>query len=184
MTSHVDADGDAEPDVDGDVDVDEIVGQLSERARRAALKTFQRSVHIRHVDTGSGNGAEMEVAALTNPYYDMHRLGLFFTTSPRHADVLLVTGAVTHQMVEPLRRAYEAMPEPKLVVAAGAAAIDGGLYAESPWCLGGVEAVLPVDVSVPGSPPTPLSLLEGLLVAADKKAQTFGVPDDAAGGSA
>lgn len=154
-----------------------VVDALSERARRAALRTFERSVHIRHVDTGSGNGAEMEVETLTNPYYDMHRLGLFITTSPRHADLLLVTGAVTRQMEEPLRRAYEAMPEPKLVVAAGAAAIDGGLYAESPWCLGGVEEVLPVDVYVPGSPPTPLSLLEGLLVAADKKPQTFGTTE-------
>jgi len=158
-----------------------IVSRLSERAREAALRTFERSVHVRHVDTGSGNGAEMEVETLTNPYYDMHRLGLFVTTSPRHADLLLVTGAVTRQMEAPLRRAYEAMPEPKLVVAAGAAAIDGGLYAESPWCLGGVEEVLPVDVYVPGSPPTPLSLLEGLLVAADKKAQTLRAADRAGG---
>ena len=156
-----------------DIASDSMLEQLSEKARLAALKSFRRSVHIRHVDTGSGNGTEMEVETLTNPYYDMHRVGLFFTTSPRHADLLLVTGAVTYQMVDPLQRAYEAMPEPKLVVAAGTAAIDGGLYTDSPWCLGGVDVVLPVDVYVPGSPPTPLSLLEGLLIAADKKPQTY-----------
>jgi Ni,Fe-hydrogenase III small subunit/ferredoxin-like protein FixX len=132
---------------------------LAERVR--ALK---RSVHIRHVDAGSDGAEEWEIAALTNPYYDMQRLGLFFTAAPRHADILLVTGGVTPEMEKPLRRAYELMPEPKAVVAAGTDACSGG-FAAGGATAGGVDAVLPVDVYVPGSPSSPIAILHGLLLA-------------------
>jgi Ni,Fe-hydrogenase III small subunit/ferredoxin len=132
----------------------------------AQARPLRRSVHIRHVDAGSDGAEEWEIAALTNPYYDMQRLGLYFTLSPRHADVLLVTGGVTGSMAEPLRRAYEVMPEPKAVVAAGTDACSGGFAAEAGEVAGGVDRVLPVDVYVPGSPPSPIALLHGLLLAA------------------
>jgi Ni,Fe-hydrogenase III small subunit/ferredoxin len=136
---------------------------LAEQARG-----LKRSIHIRHVDAGSDGAEEWEIAALTNPYYDMQRLGLFFTLAPRHADVLLVTGAVTTSMAEPLRRAYESMPFPKAVVAAGTDACSGGLASRMGDAdhLQGVARVLPVDVYVPGSPPSPIALLHGLLLAA------------------
>jgi Ni,Fe-hydrogenase III small subunit/NAD-dependent dihydropyrimidine dehydrogenase PreA subunit len=129
-------------------------------------RPLRRSVHIRHVDAGSDGAEEWEIAALTNPYYDMQRLGLFFTLSPRHADVLLVTGGVTGPMRDPLLRAYEVMPEPKAVVAAGTDACSGGFAAAAGEVAGGVDEVLPVDVYVPGSPPSPIALLHGLLLAA------------------
>jgi len=128
---------------------------------------FSRSLHIRHVDTGSDGAVEQEIAALLNPYYDMQRLGLFFTATPRHADVLLVTGPVTRPMEEPLRRTYEAMPEPRVVVAAGTDACSGGIWTD-PEVLGGVDRVLPVDVYIPGDPPSPIALLHGLLLAAGR----------------
>jgi Ni,Fe-hydrogenase III small subunit len=119
-------------------------------------------VHIRHVDAGSDGSEEWEIAALLNPYYDVQRLGLFFTAAPRHADVLLVTGGVTAPMRAPLERAYDAMPEPKAVVAVGTDACSGGLAG---YTLGGVDQLLPVDVYVPGSPPSPIAILHGLLLA-------------------
>lgn len=125
---------------------------------------FRRSLHVRHVDTGSDGAVEQEIAALLNPYYDMQRLGLFFTATPRHADVLLVTGPVTRPIEEPLRRAYEAMPEPRVVIAAGTDACSGSIWTE-PEVRGGVDRVLPVDVYIPGDPPTPIALLHGLLLA-------------------
>jgi Ni,Fe-hydrogenase III small subunit/ferredoxin len=131
---------------------------------------FRRSLHIRHVDTGSDGAVEQEIAALLNPYYDMHRLGLFFTATPRHADVLLVTGPVTRPMEEPLRRTYEAMPEPRVVVAAGTDACSGGIWT-APEVLGGVDRVLAVDVYIPGDPPSPIALLHGLLLAAGRVRQ-------------
>jgi len=136
-------------------------------SRRSLSPSFRRSLHIRHVDTGSDGAVEQEIAALLNPYYDMQRLGLFFTASPRHADVLLVTGPVTKPMEEPLRRAYEAMPEPRVVVAAGTDACSGSIWT-APEVLGGVDRVLPVDVYVPGDPPTPIALLHGLLLASGR----------------
>jgi formate hydrogenlyase subunit 7 len=139
---------------------------------------FRRSLHIRHVDTGSDGAIEQEIAALLNPYYDMQRLGLFFTASPRHADVLLVTGPVTPPMEQPLRRTYEAMPEPRVVVAAGTDACSGSIWTE-PDVLGGVDQVLPVDVYIPGDPPTPIALLHGLLLAAGR-ARDAGPPRQAA----
>jgi Ni,Fe-hydrogenase III small subunit len=134
-------------------------------ALRDRARALGRSVHIRHVDAGSDGSEEWEIQALTGPYYDMQRLGLFFTAAPRHADVLLVTGGVTGSMRTPLLRAYETMPEPKAVVAVGADACSGGL-ARDTLGLQGVAAHLPVDVFVPGAPPTPIAILHGLLLAA------------------
>jgi Ni,Fe-hydrogenase III small subunit/ferredoxin len=134
---------------------------LAERTR-----TLRRSIHIRHVDAGSDGAEEWEISALTNPVYDMQRLGFFFTLSPRHADILLVTGGVTRSMTEPLGRAYEAMPEPKAVVAVGTDACSGGFSADTGEVAGGVDRVLAVDVYVPGSPPSPIAILHGLLLAA------------------
>lgn len=134
---------------------------LADRSR-----TLRRSIHIRHVDAGSDGAEEWEIQALTNPFYDMQRLGLFFTPAPRHADLLLVTGGVTHSMREPLLRTYDVMPEPKAVVAVGTDACSGGLSATSGEIAGGVDQVLPVHVYVPGSPPAPIAILHGLLLAA------------------
>jgi Ni,Fe-hydrogenase III small subunit/ferredoxin len=141
--------------------LEELLPTLGDRSR-----TLRRSIHIRHVDAGSDGAEEWEIQALTNPYYDMQRLSLYFTPTPRHADVLLVTGGVTHSMREPLLRAYEVMPEPKVVVAVGTDACSGGLAATTGEVAGGVDQVLPVDVYVPGSPPAPIAILHGLLLAA------------------
>jgi Ni,Fe-hydrogenase III small subunit/NAD-dependent dihydropyrimidine dehydrogenase PreA subunit len=131
---------------------------------RRLPKPFRRSIHIRHLDTGSDGAVEQEIAALLSPYYDMHRLGLFFTATPRHADVLLVTGPVTAPMEAVLCRTYEAMPEPRVVVAAGTDACSGGVWAGAAT-KGGVDQVVPVDVYIPGDPPSPIGLLHGLLLA-------------------
>ncbi|HTS72969.1 MAG TPA: ferredoxin [Gaiellaceae bacterium] len=145
---------------DGRATVGELRASLGEQSG-----TLRRSTHIRHVDTGSDGAEEWEIQALTNPYYDMQRLGFFFTLSPRHADVLLVTGGVTPSMREPLLRAFEAMPEPRAVVAVGTDACSGGFSAAAGEVAGGVDEVLPVDVYVPGSPPAPIAILHGLLLA-------------------
>ena len=142
--------------------------QELERVRRelqARVRSLRRSVHVRHLDAGSDGAEEWEVAALLNPVYDIQRLGVFFTASPRHADLLLVTGAGSDAMAEPLRTAYEAMPEPKVVLAAGTDAISGGLFQSSYATHGGVTSIVPVDVFVPGSPPSAFSLLHGILMA-------------------
>jgi Ni,Fe-hydrogenase III small subunit/ferredoxin len=131
-------------------------------AQRAAA--FGRSVFIRHVDAGSDYSCDQEVQALFNPFYDLNRLGIFLTASPRHADMLLVTGAVTRAMEEPLRRTFAAMPAPKLVVAVGSAASSGSIYATDAIA-GPVDRVVPVDVNVPGAPPPPLSIMHGIWVA-------------------
>ena len=131
-------------------------------ARTAALR---RSVHIRHVDAGSDGSEEWEIQALLGPVYDVHRLGVFFTPSPRHADMLMVTGAGTAGMSGPLRTTYEGMPDPKVVIAVGTDAISGGLL--SGRCTG-VSGVVPVDVWVPGSPPSPFAILNALLIATGK----------------
>ena len=129
----------------------------------AAGKRLGRSLSIRQVDAGSCNACELEIHALSNPYYDLERFGLRFVASPRHADVLLVTGPVTLNMKEALERTYAATPAPKWVVAAGACAIDGGLFAGGYACARGVADVLPIDIRIPGCPPTPTALLRGLL---------------------
>jgi Ni,Fe-hydrogenase III small subunit/ferredoxin len=128
-------------------------------ARTAALR---RSVHIRHVDAGSDGSEEWEIQALLGPVYDIHRLGIFFTASPRHADVLLVTGAGTAGMSGPLRTTYDGMPDPKVVIAVGTDAASGGLLGDR---LSGVASEVPVDVWVPGSPPSPFAILNALLIA-------------------
>jgi Ni,Fe-hydrogenase III small subunit/ferredoxin len=130
--------------------------------RTAALR---RSVHVRHVDAGSDGSEEWEIAALLGPIYDIHRLGIFFTASPRHADLLLVTGAGSAGMDGPLRACYEAMPDPRVVVAVGSDAISGGMVSPSYATAGGVSGKVPVDVWVPGSPPSPFSILHGILMA-------------------
>lgn len=127
-------------------------------------RTFRGSLFIRHVDAGSDGAVESEILALSNPYYDLNRLGFFFTASPRHADVLLVSGGVTSEMVDPLRAAFELMPKPRAVIAAGTAACGGGIEGEGRTA-GGVDRAIPVDVYCPGDPPTPLMLLHALLVA-------------------
>ncbi len=132
---------------------------------RTQVKAFRRSVHVRHVDAGSDGSEEWEVSALLNPVYDVQRLGIYFTASPRHADILLVTGAGSIGMLDPLRTTYDAMPDPKVVVAAGTDATSGGLVHPSYATAGGVAAAVPVDVWVPGSPPSPFSLLQGLILA-------------------
>ncbi len=129
------------------------------------VKTFRRSIYVRHVDAGSDGAEEWEIAALSNPVYDVQRLGIFFTATPRHADVLLVSGVGTAGMAEPLRTTFDAMADPKVVVAAGTDAVSGGLVAPTYAAGTGVGEVVPVDVFVPGSPPSPFSLLHGLLLA-------------------
>lgn len=147
------------------------IAQAEEKLKTEIQRVFQRSLHIRHVDAGSCNACESEIKALTNPYYDLHRLGIFFTPAPRHADLLLATGPVTRAMEDALRRTYEAMPEPRLVVAVGACACDGGVFGASAFTRGGVSAVLPVDVYVPGCPPSPLTLIHALLLAVGRAEQ-------------
>ncbi len=130
---------------------------------------FQRSIHVLVVDAGDCGACLNEVKQLNNPYYNMHRLGFFITPTPRHADVLLVVGPVTDHMRFALKKIHEAMPTPKRVVAVGACALSGGVFAKSFVCAKGVAEVLPVDVEVPGNPPPPLAILHGLLVAVGRK---------------
>lgn len=135
-------------------------GALGEQARM-----LKRSVHVRHIDCGSDGAEEWEIQALWNPYYDIQRLGFFLTAAPRHADILLVTGGVTEPMRAPLERTWQVMPEPKALIAVGTDACSGGLAAETGATAGGVDKVLPVDVYVPGSPPSPIAIMHGLLLA-------------------
>ena len=139
------------------------LGALGLEVEAAVRRTLGRSLAIRQVDAGSCNACELEIHALSNAYYDLERYGLKFVASPRHADVLLVTGPVTLNMKEALERTYAAAPAPKWVVAAGACAIDGGLFAGGYACAGGVSAILEVDLVIPGCPPSPRALLQGLL---------------------
>lgn len=143
-----------------------IARQIDERARRL----FGRSLHIREVDAGSCNGCELEINALNNPYYDLERFGMHFVASPRHADCLLVTGPVTRNMADPLKRTYDATPDPKIVVAVGDCAQSCGIFAGGYGVVGPVSAIVPVDVLVPGCPPTPQVILRGILGALEKRA--------------
>jgi Ni,Fe-hydrogenase III small subunit/ferredoxin len=149
------------------------LGQTARDLNVRSTRVFGRSLHIRHVDAGSCNGCESELQMLSSPNYDLAHLGLFFTPTPRHADALLVTGVVTRQMEKPLLVTYEAMPEPKLVVAAGVCAIGGGCFAGGFMTSGPLDRVLPVDVYVPGCPPTPLAVLHGLLLAVGKAEERY-----------
>jgi Ni,Fe-hydrogenase III small subunit len=137
--------------------------ELAASVDRAARRRLGRSLSIREVDAGSCNGCELEIHALNNAFYDLERFGLRFVASPRHADVLLVTGPVTKNMREALERTYNATPDPKWVVAVGDCAVDGGIFSGSYAVVGGVAAVVPVDLHIRGCPPTPLQLLKGLL---------------------
>lgn len=140
--------------------------ESADRLRARIRGRLGRSLHVRQVDAGSCNGCELEIAATTNPLYDLERFGVHLVASPRHADVLLVTGPVTRNMEIALRRTYDAAPEPRIVVAVGACGCSGGLFGEATYAaVGGVDRVLPVDVYIPGCPPRPQAILNGLLVA-------------------
>jgi Ni,Fe-hydrogenase III small subunit len=139
------------------------LAELAQTVNRAAHARLGRSLSVRHVDAGSCNGCELEIHALANAFYDLERFGLHFVASPRHADVLTVTGPVTKNMREALLRTYNATPDPKWVIAVGGCAADGGLFAGSYAVVGGVKDVVPVDLTIPGCPPNPLQLLKGLL---------------------
>ena len=141
--------------------------ELAQSVNRASRTKLGRSLSIRAVDAGSCNGCELEIHALSNAFYDLERFGLHFVASPRHADVLLVTGPVTKNMREALERTYNATPSPKWVVAVGACAADGGVFADSYAVVGAVKDVVPVDLHIPGCPPTPTALLQGLLALLD-----------------
>ena len=149
-----------------DPDLEVLGAQLGDEIRRL----FGRSLHIRQVDAGSCNGCELEISGLTGPHYDVERFGLHFVASPRHADCLLVTGPVTRNMAEALKRTWDATPDPKIVIAAGDCARDGGIFGGSYAVVGGVSAIIPVDAVIPGCPPSPRALLAGLLAAISRHA--------------
>jgi len=142
---------------------DAALAELAAAVQRAGRRRLGRSLAIREVDAGSCNGCELEIHALNNAFYDLERFGLRFVASPRHADVLLVTGPVTKNMREALQRTHNATPEPKWVVALGDCAVDGGIFAGSYAVAGGVAGVLPVDLYIRGCPPSPVAILKGLL---------------------
>ena len=144
---------------------DEALRAAAQRLQAAVLERFAGALTIRHVDAGSCNGCELEINALNNPYYNLEGLGIKFVASPRHADLLLVTGPVSRHMETALQRTYEATPEPKLVVATGDCGCTGGIFGESYASCGRVANVIPVDVAVPGCPPTPCAIIQGILTA-------------------
>lgn len=149
----------------GSGNVEANVESVGQKARGEIHKLLGRSLAIREVDAGSCNGCEVEIVALNNPIHDIERFGIQFVASPRHADMLLVTGPVTRNMELALLKTYQALPEPKVVVAVGACGISGGIFGENYASLGGVDRVLPVDVYIPGCPPRPQALLHGILLA-------------------
>ncbi len=148
---------------------DTMLAELAGKVDRAARRRLGRSLSIREVDAGSCNGCELEIHALNNAFYDLERFGLRFVASPRHADVLLVTGPVSRNMREALARTYNATPDPKWVVAVGDCAADGGIFAGSYAVTGGVKDVVPVDLHIRGCPPRPVQLLQGLLALLEKQ---------------
>ena len=148
-----------EPRPPEDPELAALAASLNEVARRR----LGHSLAIRQVDAGSCNGCELEIHALNNAFYDIERFGIHFVASPRHADVLLVTGPVTRNMREALERTWRATPDPKWVVAVGDCGVYGGIFANSPAVVGGVQSVVPVDLMIPGCPPSPIQLLRGLL---------------------
>lgn len=145
--------------------VDEALRVTQQRLEEAMRRKFGQALVIRHVDAGSCNGCELEIHALGNPYYNLEALGIKFAASPRHTDMLLVTGPVAKNMEVALKRAYDATPEPRLVVAVGDCGCNGGIFGESYASCGRVANVIPVDVAVPGCPPTPLQLMQAVLTA-------------------
>jgi Ni,Fe-hydrogenase III small subunit len=142
---------------------DEEIEVIGKDLKNSIDRVFGRSLAIRELDTGSDNATEIEINNLTNPFYDAERFGISFVASPRHADVLLVTGAVTHNMALAAQKTYEAMPSPKFVVAVGDDACTGGIFAGTYAVLGGADKLLPVDLKIPGNPPSPKEILAGLL---------------------
>ncbi|MBI3935646.1 MAG: NADH-quinone oxidoreductase subunit B family protein [Betaproteobacteria bacterium] len=144
---------------------DEALRVARQRLDEEILRIFGRSLAIRHVDAGSCNGCELEIHATNSPYYNLEGLGIRFVASPRHADLLLVTGPVSRHMEVALKRTYEATPDPKLVVALGDCGCTGGIFGESYASCGRVANVIPVDVAVPGCPPAPLAIMQGILTA-------------------
>jgi Ni,Fe-hydrogenase III small subunit len=147
---------------------DQALRQVEQRLSEVILKYFARALAIRHVDAGSCNGCELEIHAINNPYYNIEGLGIRFVASPRHADMLLVTGPVARNMREALRRTYDAVPEPKLVVAIGDCGCTGGIFGEGYASCGRVANVIPVDVAVPGCPPPPTAIMQGILTAVQR----------------
>lgn len=144
---------------------DEALRVASQRLAETVARRLGRALVIRHVDAGSCNACELEIHALGNPYYNLEAAGIKFAASPRHADLLLVTGPVSKNMEIALKRAYDAMPEPKLVIASGDCGCTGGIFGESYACAGRVANIIPVDVAIPGCPPTPQQLIQGILAA-------------------
>jgi Ni,Fe-hydrogenase III small subunit len=159
----------------GESYVEKATELMEARLRRRIHEVLGRSLAIREVDAGSCNGCEVEVTALNNPVYDVERLGIHFVASPRHADMLLVSGPVTRNMELALVKAHRATPDPKVVVAIGACGISGGIFGRNYATLGGVDGTIPVDVYVPGCPPRPQALLHGILLAVGRMEQR-GVP--------
>jgi Ni,Fe-hydrogenase III small subunit len=153
---------------------DRAVAELASRLDGVARRRLGRSLSIRAVDAGSCNGCELEIHALNNVFYDLERFGLRFVASPRHADVLMVTGPVTKNMQEALLRTYAATPDPKCVVAVGECGFDAGIFASSYACVGGVSAVIPVDIHIPGCPPAPATLLSGLIALVEARSSQNG----------
>ena len=149
--------------------VDEALRTTRERLHDDILRYFAGALTIRHVDAGSCNGCELEINALGNPYYNLEGLGIKFVASPRHADMLLVTGPVSRHMEVALKRTFDATPDPKLVVALGDCGCTGGIFGESYASRGRVSNVIPVDVAVPGCPPTPYAIMQGILTAISSK---------------
>jgi Ni,Fe-hydrogenase III small subunit len=143
--------------------------ETAQRLQEAVLRRFAGALTIRQVDAGSCNGCELEIHATNNPYYNLEGLGIRFVASPRHADMLLVTGPVSRNMETALRRTYDATPEPRLVVAIGDCGCTGGIFGESYASRGRVSNVIPVDVAVPGCPPTPLQIMQGILTAIEPR---------------
>jgi len=143
----------------------ESIEALGAELKAQIHKVLGRSLHIREVDAGSCNGCEIEIVGLNSPVYDVERFGIHFVASPRHADLLLVTGPVSRNMELALRKTYEATPAPRLVVAVGACGCSGGIFGQNYASLGGVDKVIPVDVYIPGCPPNPYALLQGILLA-------------------
>lgn len=141
------------------------IAEVGAELKEAITRNFSRSLAIRQVDAGSCNGCELEIHAINNPIYNCERFGIHFTASPRFADMLLVTGPVTRNMEIALRRTYNATPPPKIVVAAGDCGCNGGIFGESYASLGGIDKVIPVDAVIPGCPPTPAAILNGILKA-------------------
>jgi Ni,Fe-hydrogenase III small subunit len=144
---------------------DAMLAELRAQVDRAARLRLGRTLSIREVDAGSCNGCEVEIVGLNSPVYDIERFGIHFVASPRHADMLLVTGPVTRNMELALRKTYDAMPAPRIVVAVGACGCSGGIFGQNYASLGGVDQVIPVDVYIPGCPPNPNALLHGILLA-------------------